>query len=226
MKNPFTKISSLSKAEKGATIATLVVIIVFFTISYLTDSGGSELTANQNIESTKPIATAVTNISNSKDVSNEFWLGSEELCTKGAQIVTESFNKSSADLPPPFLPSFRFVLWSHYVPSQNSCYFEQNYEMPLPANLGGGSVNTYELYVTGGPTTADIKNKFPLSVLAASCSLFTPAQCKYFAPKMSQQAWENKIAAGLWTTQFNFDNARPISEENYQTLVAKFKTLK
>ncbi len=212
----------------------LVALIVGGLVFYFA-GGGSPISSVSN-------NTATT--SQEQSGKGPYWYqGSASLCSQGAQGYADSLSRPiSAPMPPVAqfslssqqnqnttvqatqpsnLPALSyFVESSHYAASQNSCYFELHDLLPLPS---GGNVDTYTLYVAGGPSESLVSQNAVTSTEIANCSTYPSGQtqCGYYGP-MKQEDWI--IGGGnepLWIATYPLSdtNPPPMSQPDFESLV-------
>ncbi len=153
-----------------------------------------------------------------KSGTGPYWYqGSASLCSQGAQQYGDSLSKFSTQANTSY-----FVEASHYAASQNSCYFELHNLLPLPS---GGNVDTYTLYVKGGPSESELSDGVVTGAEIATCSTYPngQVQCGYYGP-MKQEI--SMIGGGdnpLWAPTYSMTatNVPPMSYADFQSLVSQ-----
>ena len=154
--------------------------------------------------------------------------GSESLCSQEAQQLADSFNQSTLQLSQsyPTLPaSSYFVVSSHYAESQNSCYIELHNQLPLSPNHTTVADN-YTVYVEGGPSEWEVKTEISAAyATVATCSTLPNSQttCNYWNPVEKNQV-VGSMSYTNWTDQYDANNAPPMSQQDFQSLVQKDMT--
>lgn len=156
----------------------------------------------------------------SNAVASTYLIGSESSCSQGAQDDANGMNHpppQSSNIP----ASSYFVVSSHYVPSQNTCYFELHDQLPLP--LGYGAIDdTYTLYVMSGQSEYQVTDPAEVAECSTpqntnSAALNNSTTCQYYDPIETQ----NSSGFSYWITQYSSNNAPPMSQQDFQSLVQK-----
>ena len=202
------------KINKNVLIGIGICAVILIAIVYAAGQGNNGASSN---------VSATTNKNNSY-----YETGSESLCSQGAQQLADSYNKSgvqmssSSDLP----AISYFVIASHYAASQNSCYIELHNQLPLPQNQG--IIDTYTLYVEGGPSQFAVETENGgIATEVATCSTYPKNQsesggtlCNYYYPVEKDQVSGNMTYTN-WLDQYNSKNAPSMSQQDFQSLVQR-----
>ncbi len=168
---------------------------------------------NENSGSSTPAA----------NMDNSYYeIGSESLCSQGAQQLASSYNQTSVKISQSSaIPaSSYFVASFHYVKSQNSCYIELHDQLPLPPNYTT-VVDIYTLYIEGGPSGWQVKTGIGgTAATVATCSTYPNGQvaCNYYDPLEKDQI-EGNMSYTNWLDQYDSKNAPPMSQQDFQSLV-------
>lgn len=214
-----------------AGLGILFVLIVAIVIAYVAGQGSNTNAAQQTNTSetaattAPPVAapsvaspsaettlqtqnTAATVGQDNSNHSNAYYEeGSQSLCSQGAQDFVDSYNQAGVtDSQSTNLPAIAaFLISSHYVASQNSCYFELHSQVPLPEKDGGGVSEDHTLYVAGGPSAFEINtSKSVVASEVATCATYPNGQtsCNYFDPIENDQG-SGGLTFTVWTDQYN-----------------------
>lgn len=153
--------------------------------------------------------------------------GSDSLCSQGAQIYANSLNQSALQLSQSSnIPSSSyFLVISHYAVSKDTCYFELHYQIPFPPKYGGIS-DDYALDVTSGLSKYLMDNKAVGATEVADCATQqntnntaanNSTTCHYYDPV------EKPGSGGFsyWVPQYSPNNAPPMSQQDFQSLVQR-----
>jgi hypothetical protein len=229
-------------------LGLLLVLVVAAALAGTASNNGTQQTgASQTTTATPSIATPSTQApaqtqsaatptgQNNSNNSNAYYEdGSESLCSKGAQEFVNVSNQSALqDSQSTTFPAFSFFLISsHYVASQNSCYIELHDQYPLPQKNGGGVADTYTLYVTGGPSAFETNTlAAPFMTEVATCATYPSGQteCNYYDP-IEKDRVEGNLTTTDWTDQYStlpsaIPAAPPMSQQDFQSLVAQEMTV-
>ncbi len=169
---------------------------------------------NKNSNSSTPVA----------NMDNSYYeTGSESLCSQEAQQLADSLNQSTLQISqsnPNLRAGSYFVASSHYAESQNSCYIELHNQLPLPPNFTTVA-DSYTLYVEGGPSEEEVKTGISASyATVATCSTLPNNQttCNYWNPVEKDQV-VGSMSYTNWTDQYDANNAPPMSQQDFQSLV-------
>lgn len=220
------------KTEKLLGLGILIIVIVaiaYFIGQSLNNQQQSTNVATVNNTNEQQVSVPAVQNKNSNsstsavNMDNSYYeTGSESLCSQEAQQLADSFNQSYLQISKSFnLPAASdFVVSSHYVASQNSCYIELHELIPLSSNNTKIS-DDYTLYVVGGPSEWIVKSGILENyATVATCSTFTNSQttCNYRYPVEKDQV-SGSMSYTNWTDQYNANNAPPMSQQDFQSLV-------
>ena len=190
-----------------------------------TSSDTSQPATPTGILSNSPAATQTSSAQDTPQDNSYYTHGSESLCSQGAQELATSYNQSGVQLSSSGLPALSyFVTASHYSASQNSCYIELHNQLPLPQNQG--TVDTYTLFVEGGPSGYAVKSLDGGNyVQVSTCSTYPRnqtesggTQCNYYYPVEKDEV-EGNITYTNWDDQYNSKNAPSMSYQDFQSQV-------
>jgi hypothetical protein len=225
-KSEENKAKSITPVVITTIIATLIVVGIVWIASRLDTP---PILQNQSTPSaTAPTQTASSPVIPSPQQTQPvsyYETGSESLCSQEAQQLADSFNQSTLTISQsdPNLPaSSYFIVSSHYVKSQNSCYIELHNQLPLPPN-NTTVVDNYTVYVEGGPSEWEVKTGISASyATVATCSTYPNSQttCNYWDPVEKDQV-SGSMSYTNWTDQYDANNAPPMSQQDFQSLVQK-----
>jgi hypothetical protein len=221
-----------AKSVAPVVITTIIVaLVVVGVIAAVFNSNTSQGSPSQSILSAiVPTQTTSSPASQSTQPTQQvsyYETGSESLCSQEAQQLADSFNQSTLQISQSSaLPaSSYFIVSSHYVESQNSCYIELHNQVPLPPNHTT-VVDNYTIDVEGGPSAEEIKTGIPGNyATVATCYTYPNNQttCNYWDPIEKDQV-VGSMSFTNWTDQYNANNAPPMSEQDFQTLVQRGMT--
>jgi hypothetical protein len=227
-----------SDANKAKSIAPVVVITIIATLVVIgiawaiLKPSPPQISQNQSIPSatapTQPTSSPTNQSPQQTQPVSYYETGSESLCAQEAQQLADSLNQSTLQISqsdPNLRAAGYFVVASHYVESQNSCYIELHNQLPLPSNYTT-VVDNYTVYVEGGPSEWEVKTGISASyATVATCSTYPNSQttCNYWDPVEKDQIVGN-MSYTNWTDQYDSNNAPPMSQQDFQSLVQKDMT--
>lgn len=155
----------------------------------------------------------------------DYHTGSASSCALGAQDYTNLLNKSALEVSHSTNRpgSVYFIESSHYVTSKNICYFELHNQLQLPGLQQ--VVSTHTIYMLSGLSkTMRASNLFTPATEVADCSTqnadTATTVCNYYYPIKI-------LGSGnftYWVDQYGSDNAAPISQKDFQSLLQKYMT--